>query len=182
MENHFTSIKTSKIELAKVQDDALLIGFFKDKLSLTADLAALDNSLYKIISSYIRDNGFKGEKSEAKSIYVGKNVKNIVLVGLGEEEKFGLDVLLSAIADASKRLRDNGTASFSIFLKSFVNNKFKEEEIVEKIVLSSLMGLYKFTEYKTKDKDKIKFIKNITIITSEKDQHVLLQISPHKHT
>jgi len=40
------------------------------------------------------------------------------------------------------------------------------KEIVEKITLSSLMGLYKFTEYKTKDKDKIKSIKQITIITN----------------
>ncbi|MBI2658644.1 leucyl aminopeptidase family protein, partial [Candidatus Woesearchaeota archaeon] len=46
------------------------------------------------------------------------------------------------------------------------NGKFKDEDAVEKIVLSALMGLYKFNEYKTKDKDKIKNIKEITIIAS----------------
>jgi leucyl aminopeptidase len=87
------------------------------------------------------------------------------LVGLGEEEKYSFDVLSNTIADISKKLRDNEAESFSIFLDSF-RNKFSEEETVEKITLSSSMGLYKFTEYKTKEKDKIKNIKQITVITN----------------
>ena len=108
--------------------------------------------------------GFKGEKGEVKNIYLNKNIKNLVLVGLGEEEKFGLDTLAAAIADVSKKLRDNGTESFSVLLSSFSQNKFKEQEAVEKIALGALLGLYKFTDYKTKDKDKLKFIKQITIV------------------
>ncbi|MBI2652600.1 leucyl aminopeptidase family protein, partial [Candidatus Woesearchaeota archaeon] len=56
--------------------------------------------------------------------------------------------------------------SFSIFLNSFNNGKFKEEEVFEKLVLSCLIGLYKFNEFKTKDREKIKHIKQITIITN----------------
>jgi len=89
---------------------------------------------------------------------------------LGEEDKYSLDVLSNAIADASKRLMDNETESFSIFLESFSNGKLQDSDIAEKIALSSLIGLYKFTDFKTKDKDKIKNIKQITIaISSNKD-------------
>lgn len=160
------SVKALKIELSKVKDDALLVGFFKGKLKLSQELKKLDNENKGIISSYIKNNGFKAEKGELKGIYANKSIKNIVLVGLGEHDKYNLDVLAAVIADASKRLRDNGTGSFSVFIDSFNNGKFKDEEIVEKITLSSLMGLYKFTEYKTKDKDKIKYIKKITIIAN----------------
>ena len=166
MEKQNTSIGILRTELLKIKDNALLIGFFKDKVNLTGELKKMENELDNIISSCVKNNNFKGEKSEIKSIYINKNIKNIVLVGLGDEDKFSLNVLSTTIADVSKRLRDNETESFSIFLSSFINAKFKEEEAIEKIVLSSLMGLYKFTEYKTKDKDKTKYIKKITIITN----------------
>ncbi len=160
------TVRALRVESSKVKDDVLLIGFFKDKVGLSGEIKKFDNKLNNIISSYIKNNDFKGEKGETRSIFVNRNVKNIVLVGLGEENKFSFDVLSNVAADASKRLRDNGTESFSVFLDSFKNGKFKDNEIVEKIALSSLIGLYKFTEYKTKDKDKIKNIKQITIITN----------------
>ena len=166
MESSSISVKALKKELTKVKDSALLIGFFKEKLSLNEEFKKLDMQFGGIISSCIKNNGFKAEKGEIKSVYTNKNIKNIVLVGLGGEKKYNFDVLSAIIADASKRLRDNSTESFSIFLSSFGNGKFKDEELVEKIALSSLIGLYRFTEYKTKDRDKIKSIKQITIITS----------------
>ena len=165
MEKTSASVKVLKAELGKVKDNALMIGFFKDKINLTGELKKLDDELSNIISSYIKNNSFRGEKGETRSIYLNKSIKNIILVGLGEENKFSLDVLSAAIADISKKIRDNGAGTFSIHLGSFSNGKFKDEEIVEKIILSSLMGIYKFTEYKTKEKDKIKFIENITLIT-----------------
>ena len=160
-----TSVKVMKTELAKVEDNALLIGFFKDKIELKAESKKLDDELNNIISSYIKNNNFKGEKGEVKYIYINKNIKNIVLVGLGEADKLNLDVLSMTIADVSKKLRDNEIESFSILMSSFNNGKFSDEEVIEKITLSTLIGLYKFMQYKTKDKDKIKIIKQITIIT-----------------
>ncbi|MBI2647210.1 hypothetical protein HYW99_01925 [Candidatus Woesearchaeota archaeon] len=159
------SIKVSRIGLSKVKGNAILLGFFKEKLDLSPEFKKLDNKLDNIMSFYIKNNNFKGEKGEIKNIFINKDIKNIVLVGLGEEDKYNLDILSAAIADVSKILRDNGIESFSIYLNSF-NNKFKDEEIIEKITLSSLMGLYRFVEYKTKDKAKIKSIKQISIITN----------------
>ncbi|MBS3114250.1 leucyl aminopeptidase [Candidatus Woesearchaeota archaeon] len=165
MEKATISVKVLKSELSKVKDNALVIGFFKDKLGLSVELKKLDKDFNNIVSLCIKNSDFKGEKGEVKTIFVNKNIKNIVLVGLGEEEKYSFDVFSSTIADVSKRLRDNSTESFSIHLESFKNSKLNDKETVEKIALSSLMGLYKFTEYKTKGKDKIKNIKGITIIT-----------------
>ncbi|MBI2559136.1 leucyl aminopeptidase [Candidatus Woesearchaeota archaeon] len=165
MGNSAISVKALKIELSKIKDNALLVGFFKDRLILNAELKGLDRKFGGIIDSCIKDNSFKGERGELKGIYTDKSIKNIVLVGLGEEDKYSLEALSAIIADSSKRLRDNGTESFSIFIDSFKNSKFQDKELVEKITLSILTGLYKFIEYKTKDKDKIKYIKQATLIT-----------------
>ncbi len=165
MGNSAISVRALKIDLSKVKDDALLVGFFKGKLILSVELKKLDKELGNIVESCIKNNGFKGEKGELKGIYTDKSIKNVVLVGLGEEDKYSLDVLSTIIADSSKRLRDNGTESFGIFIDSFKNSKFRDRELVEKIILSLLTGLYRFTEYKTKDRDKIKYIKQATLIT-----------------
>ena len=160
------TVRTFKAELSKLKDNAMLIGFFKDKLSLWTEFKKFDIENKGIISSFIKDSKFKGEKDEIKNIYINKNIKNIVLVGLGEEKKFTLDALSSTIAEVSKRLRDNGTESFSILLNSFSNNKFDDAEAIEKITVSSLLGLYKFSEFKTKDQEKMRYIKEINILAN----------------
>ena len=165
MANTTTSVRTAKTDLSNCKDSALLIGFPKEKFEMNAKIRSLDVQFGNILSTFIKNDGFKGEKGEIKNIFVNKNIKNVVLIGLGEENKYSLDVLSNAIADASKRLRDNGSESFSVYLDSFAKNNFSEEEVVEKIALSALIGLYKFNEYKTKDKEKIKVIKAVTLIT-----------------
>src|SRR3989338_4925781 len=166
MEKTGTSIVVSSAGFGKIKDDALVIGFFKDKTGLSNELKKFDSDNGNIISECIRSSKFIGEKNSIKSIFLNKSIKNIVLVGLGEEEKYDLSVLSGIIADVSKRLRDNSTESFSIYMESFKYNKIDDGQLIEKISLSCLIGLYKFTEYKTKDKDKIKYIKQITIITN----------------
>lgn len=164
MKKESVSVKVAKSELNEVRDNALVIGFFHEKLSLSGELKKFDGKIGGTISSYLADNHFKAEKGEIKSVYINKNVKSVVLVGLGNEEKYGLDVLSNAVADASKRLGDCESERFSIYVDSFMG-KFREEDAVEKTALSSLIGLYKFTAFKTKDKDKIKSVKQITLIT-----------------
>ncbi len=164
MDKITASVKVLKTELGKVKDSNLLLGFFKDKFKLSGDVKIFDDGTGNVISSYIKDNKYKAEKGEVKSIYINKSIKNVVLVGLGEEEKCSFAILSTVIADVSKRLRDNGSESFSLHLGSFIG-KFDEHDAVEKIALSILIGLYKFTDYKTKDRDKIKYIRNVSLIT-----------------
>jgi leucyl aminopeptidase len=165
MEKTAPSVKILKTELSKTRDDAAIIGFFKGKLALSPELKKLDRAIGEALSFYIRNSGFKGDKGEFGSVFANNGIKNIVIAGLGEEQKYSLDILSSAVADASKRIRGNGAESFSIYLDSF-KNKFKEEEAAEKAALSSLIGLYQFTKFKTKDRDKIKHVSQITIITN----------------
>jgi len=158
-----TSVALSKKGLGEVEDNSLLVGFFKENPDLSDELKKFDSD--NTISSFIKDNNFKAEKGEVKSVYINKKIKNIALVGLGEKDKFNLDVLSSVIAEISKKLRDSGNKSFSVFLNSFNNGKIKNEDVVEKITLCSLMALYKFTKYKTKD-DNGKKINQITLLSN----------------
>ena len=59
MEKAATSVKAVKSELSKVKDNAILIGFLKNKLDLSGDLKKFDNEVGSLISSYIKNNDFK---------------------------------------------------------------------------------------------------------------------------
>ena len=168
MENDLASVKISKLDILKSKDNALVLGFFKDKLELNGDVKKLDAQSASIISSYIASGNFKAEKSEIKSLFLGKNFKNIMLVGLGDESEFDLNALCGMIANASRKLRNAGSETFSICMDSF-KEASREGDVAEKIVQGALAGLYQFTSYKTKDTDKIKHVKQITIITSSSD-------------
>ena len=104
MEKYAVSVKVAKDELTKIRDNSLVIGFFKNKINLQGELKKFDDENENLISSYIKDMKFEGEKGETKNIYVNKKVKNVVLVGLGEEDKFSFEVLSSAVADAATKL------------------------------------------------------------------------------
>ncbi|MEK6946464.1 MAG: leucyl aminopeptidase [Nanoarchaeota archaeon] len=165
MEKYAASIKVAKDELTKISDNSLVVGFFKSKTNLPGELKKFDDENGNLVSSYIKDTEFEAEKGEIKNIYANKKVKNVVLVGLGEEDKFNFEVLSNAVADAAKKLRDSSAGSFTLYLSSFRNNKLSEEETVEKIVLSLRMALYRFNGYKTKDREKVKSLKEVTIAT-----------------
>ncbi|MBI2658038.1 leucyl aminopeptidase [Candidatus Woesearchaeota archaeon] len=165
MERQTTSVKVIKLE-KEAKDNTLVFCFFKDKLVFSKSLEELDRNLDNAISNPIKNKHFKGEKSEIREVYAHKHMKNILLVGLGEEQKLTFDVLKNIIADASKKIRNNGAENFSIFLDSFTSNRLNEADVIENLVLSSLMGMYQFTEFKTKDRDKIKNVRQITLITN----------------
>ncbi len=171
------SFNVTSGKLNEIKDSALLYGFFKDNLNFPQELKDFDSKTGSIISAYIKEAGFKGEKGEARSVFINSNVKNLVLVGLGEEQKYGPDVLSNVIADMSKKLRDNGSETFSIYLPSFANGIMSEKSAIEKSVLSAQMGLYKFIDYKTKDRDKIKYIKQVNLVATEKNYDEALKNS-----
>ncbi len=167
MEKVGSSVKISRTKPGAAKSNAVLIGFFKENIKLSPEVKGIDDRYGNLISSYLKNNYFKAEKGEARNLYAGKDIKNIVLVGLGEESKYTLDIVGSVIADCAKKMRDSDIESYSILLSSFASSGMAENELAEQITIASLMGLYKFTEFKTKDRDKIKYVREINLITEK---------------
>ncbi|MBL7055780.1 leucyl aminopeptidase [Candidatus Woesearchaeota archaeon] len=147
----------------------VVLPFFQDKLKLDKNTSKIDNSIGRNISKEIKNKDFKGENGEIRSIYTGKNPKYVMLLGLGEEKKFEAKKLMKTISDASRKIRSMGIESFSLYLESIKNKKVGFEEVLEKTVLSFNLGLYQYLDYKTKDLDKVKKIKDISIIVDKND-------------
>ena len=164
-------INVSGKSIGEVKDKGLVIAFFEDKLSLDNEVKKLDKIIGNVISSSVKNKDFKAEEGEIKTIYVNNtNLKHVVLVGLGKQEGFKASKLMNSLGNVSRHLRAMGVDSFSVYLDSFKNKDFSFDNYLEKSIEALFLSLYQFTEYKTKDLDKIKKVDRINIIVDKKDE------------
>ncbi|MCH8003053.1 MAG: leucyl aminopeptidase [Nanoarchaeota archaeon] len=162
--------ETISSKLEEIKDKCLVIAFFEDKLKLNNEINKLDNSINNVINNSIKNKDFKAEKNEIKSFYINnKNLKYLTLLGLEKEKDFNLNKLMEIVSNLSRKLRSSDINSFTIDLNSFKNKKFNNEIYLEKITQAIILSLYQFNKFKTKDLDKIKTIKKVSIIIDNKN-------------
>ncbi len=163
-------IEPTSNKLEEIKDQSLVIAFFEDKLKLNEDINNFDKKINNVISNSIKNKDFKAQENEIKPLYIdNKNLKYLTLLGLGKEKDFGLNKLMEAVSNLSKKLRSSDIKSFTLYLDSFKNKNYKQEIYLEKITKAIILSLYQFTKFKTKDLDKIKTVDKVSIIVDKKD-------------
>jgi len=164
---------TSK-KLEEIKDNCLVIAFFEDNLKPNNEINKLDKEINNVISNSIKNKDFKAEESEIKTFYLNNKLKYLALLGLGKEKDFSLNKLMSAVGNLSKKLRDSDIKTFSLYLDSFKNKNYDSDVYLEKISQAIILSLYQFNKFKTKDLDKIKSIKKVTIIVDNKNSNKIV--------
>lgn len=158
-------VRIEQLDFKKIGVKAILIGISQDKIELSSSIKRIDAELGNIISNCIKNKDFNGEKGEVISLY--NSVKNnyLILVGLGEQGKITLDLIANTIAGVLRALRDKGISKIGILFDSFIFKNFDDAEAIEKIAVSSLIGLYRYDEFKTSDTNKLKYVDEIKVLT-----------------
>lgn len=143
--------------------NALALGFFQDEVAVTGDLAQLDEKLAGTLQELISEEEFTGKANTSVVSRVGgnKQIRKLILVGLGKIEEFTENSLrlaaatIAPIAGSSTSLainfplfQDNPTATAGaitegIFLALHEDNRFKSEapENGTKLAIVELLGL-----------------------------------------
>ncbi|MDP3765229.1 MAG: M17 family peptidase N-terminal domain-containing protein, partial [Nanoarchaeota archaeon] len=158
-------IVVGKLDLKNTECDTLLVSLFKNKAKLDSVVSKIDSEFGSIISSCLKDGYFNGEKDEVKTLYKG-NVK-LSLLGLGEENKLTLEAMTDSTACALRKLRDAGFKRIGIALDSFPLGKFNDEIGIEKLTIAALLGLYNFIDFKTKNREKIKYVEKVALFSDK---------------
>ena len=169
-------ISVESRELSQVKDKGIIIAFFQDNLKISKEVEEFDRKIGNAISNSIKNKDFNAEDGEIRPIYCSSPVKYVLLLGLGKEEKFKLAKFMGLVGSASKQLRGLGVDSFSILLDSFANKNFNLDIYMEKGVEALHLSLYQYNEYKTKELDKIKKVKKVTILVSKKDESRAMKV------
>lgn len=157
-------VKSGKPEAVKTE--LLIMGLF-EKEKFTHKV--LDKKLKGRISKAMKEKKFEGEFKQLYSVSSLGFVlaEKILLVGLGKKKEFDIEKLRQVAGFSAKTVRD---AKVNNFITTLIETDIKGRDLSEKaqaVTEGMLLGLYKFTKYKTDKKDQPHKIKEAIIVTKE---------------
>lgn len=155
--------KEAVLELKKttLEGECLILCFYENQLGLSGNVKKLDVLSGGLLSSCLKKN-FTGEAGQVKSLYLGKEVSQIVLLGLGKKAKFKQESFMDTLADATKALRNSGVENLAILADSL-----KQKDALRLCVYACALGLHRLSKFKTKDQDKVKSIKTVSFMVDK---------------
>jgi leucyl aminopeptidase len=148
-------IRVKQESMEHVQDEIIAVGLFEEMKRLRGAAAEADRHTGRMVKEVLASGDFKGKLYQTLLLYVKKGLKTkrLLLVGLGKEKEFTIDKLRGASASAARQVRDMGLKSF-VMPGSFVpSRRIAFGEQVRAFVEGILLGLYKFDEYKSPEKN-----------------------------
>lgn len=119
--------------------DALAIGFFEgsdEGLSLTDDLAQLDEALAGTLSELIAEAEFKGKEGSSAIARVGGGsaLRKVIVVGLGKSEAFTLESLRRAAAVIARVARQAKCKTLGISLPCWNNDSAQSAQAIAEAI------------------------------------------------
>ena len=141
-------ILVSNTNIVEVESEVIALGIFNGEQSLGGAVGAVDNALVGEISALLEERDFLGEQGE---LYVLRTegaipAKRVMLVGLGHQDRFDLDVVRSVSAIVAQNARRY--AHLTSVVHDAAAGRFEANETAQAVIEGSLLGMYEFNEYK----------------------------------
>ncbi|MDP2659393.1 MAG: leucyl aminopeptidase [Dehalococcoidia bacterium] len=120
---------------------------------LTGLALEADQALEGHLSQSLASGEFKGKFGEVLTspTFDRLPASRVIMVGLGKSEEFVLDRVRGALGVAGKALRRARLASGAVFLEDRVWGDLSAPSVAQAAVEGSVLGLYEFQKYKTRD-------------------------------
>ena len=153
--------------LADLDCEVLLVGHFEGGKTPEGMARTLDERCSGIISELIDGGDFKGKLYTSSVVYPRGIIpaRRIVIAGLGKREECDLDKIRGVFSKTVQKMRDLGVEQVAASL-DFGETDLTAGDIARAAVEGVLLGLYRFTSYKTLEEDRQEM--NNFIITEER--------------
>ncbi len=135
------------------QGDALALGFFENATEITSDLAQLDDRLDGVLRELIEEMEFKGKAGQKVVARLSSKspVKKLMLVGLGEIEKFDSQTLGSAAATVARLAKTEKVKTLGVSLPQREHDPAETAAILAEGIL---LALHQDNRFKSDPEDK----------------------------
>ncbi|NOQ35525.1 MAG: leucyl aminopeptidase, partial [Methylococcaceae bacterium] len=160
------------LPLDKLETDCIIVGIYKNQ-QLSTSAKVIDNKTHQLINNLIERGDIKGKNSETLLISVvpDSSIERVLLVGLGDEEKFSFKLYRKALTAAIKVIKSAQIKSVACTLAEIELEGYDYQWRSRQIVETFNNALYQFTETKgTKPKPPILEKIQITAIEKNKAQ------------
>ncbi len=158
-------IRVEKGQGGKYPCELLLLFPFDSPDEWEGPLRAIDSEWKFFLTHLVKQGDFKGELYQCNLLYTqgALPAKRVLLTGLGKKGEFDLEKWRGASAKAGRYIRDLGIKRFVLPIKGF--GDFSEDCLAEAFVTGLLLGVYQFNELKTLNREKIKEIEDVILLT-----------------
>ncbi len=165
-----TRMVTGSIQEQAAQ--AIVVNLFEGVTEPGGATGAVDAALNGAIRALIEGGDFRGKRNEVAVLYPGDALpaQRVLVVGLGKEEKFTLDVVRQAAATAAKRARELGVTALHTVVHGGGVGGIDPERAAEAVVEGTLLGLYRFHELKTELEDVRPDVETLTLVEFDADK------------
>ena len=160
-------VRVKKGDPAAFRGEAIVVCHFEDSKKLAGAAYRLDRSSKGLLGEVMKSGDFTGKHAQVSVIYTrgALPARRVLLLGLGKKKEFNLERVRKAFSKAARTARELGLAEFAICL-DVPDGARSLEDMAEAVVEGALLGLYRFTQYKTRDKDSVRDIKGLSIIAA----------------
>ncbi|MFQ5838493.1 MAG: M17 family peptidase N-terminal domain-containing protein, partial [Thermoplasmata archaeon] len=164
-------VKVVPALIEEVEDKAVVVNLFEGVRRPGGATGALDEALGGMIKDLIGGGDFKGKFKEVVLFRTSGRIpaERVLVVGLGEKEKFSLDRIREVSAKAARHLRDAGVDSYSTIVHGAGIGGFDLRGATEALVEGVLLGTYKFDRYKTERKEDEGELNTVTLAVKDPD-------------
>ena len=153
-------------EVTQVSTPALIINLFEGVTHPEGATDAVDQALDNAISQLIAEGETKGKRGEMTLVHTfGRIAPSRVLVaGLGKEGSFNVNTIREVTAEACRFLRRRGITSAATIAHGAGIGGISPKDSAQAIAEGASLGLYRFTEYQSRDDDARDNLDNLSII------------------
>lgn len=155
----------------EVKSEVLILGHYEDE-PLSPPIRYVDEKLGGILAKAVQRKQLTGEYKSLKTYPVNGKPEWVLLVGLGKKEELTLERLRRLAACSVKAARQVGSTFTSDLHKYGIGTP---AENAKAVAMGTLLGLYTFTRYKTRDLEKLKTIEHGTLLDTERNKAELVR-------
>jgi len=149
--------------------EVLVFPVFEDVKVFPEPLELVDLTTRGMIRNLLQTGDFSAERYQTFMLYPREAIptQRIVLVGLGKQNKFDLEVMRSAGGKAFQFIRDRGIKTVHLPENLIEVEGFSSAELLAAFLIGGSLGTYQFKELVTTEREKIKTIDTVVVICSQ---------------
>jgi len=165
------TIKTGAMD--REVTEALILGI-PEKVSLTD--RGMEGQLRAMLEEVLEAKDFTGKLNQTVMLHTWGRLpaRRLLLVGLGEPEKFSFDRACQAAGTASKMLVEMNRTTCTFAVETFCDG-FDVSEATKAVVEGTLLGTYQYTQFKVVKSEEKRELEHVTLLTSSESNRAAVQ-------
>jgi leucyl aminopeptidase len=162
-------LKVTRGDLHTVDAKVLILLHFEGEETWLRATEEVNKATDGMVGRVVAAGDFRGEHLEHLLLYVpgGLAAERVLLSGLGKRQEFSPHRLREAVAQALKTLRERRLASAVLVLPEGEEFPLALADTADACALGGFLGLYQFTELRTKEREKIREFSSLVLLTRQ---------------